>query len=244
MTTTTHGPTDTTTPIFPIFPIFPISPISPISLISTTTLISLLSTLTLLLAAIFLSRSLLPSPALRTHHLLLPLHTWHLFDFLIHTLLEGSFLYHSFFSYTTLLPHDPPPPSDYPHPASLRTPSTNANSASFLGHSNRRYGAEHSAWPTARLWQEYARADKRWANTDTNIISIELLTVFVAAPLALYICHLLQHQSSPSSSSSLPPPPQRPSRNPNIVKPHSQPMRQNYGSPSSYWRPPKSTAAS
>ncbi|KAL8681377.1 MAG: hypothetical protein Q9186_002520 [Xanthomendoza sp. 1 TL-2023] len=165
------------------------------SLISPTTLLSLLSSLTLLLLAILLSRRLLPRPTPSTH---LYLHTWHLFDFLIHTLFEGSYLYHSFFTYTPL----PPSSNDYPHPASLGpSSSSQKNQGSFLGHRNRRYGAAHStSSPTALLWQEYARADTRWANTDTTIISIELLTVFIAGPLALYICYLLQrHQPHPPS---------------------------------------------
>ncbi len=35
----------------------------------------------------------------------------------------------------------------------------------------------------------YAQADKRWAGADLTVISLELLTVFVAGPLALYICY-------------------------------------------------------
>ncbi len=163
------------------------------SLISLTTVCSLLFSLALLLVAIFVSRHLLPRSAPREHLLL---HTWHLFDFLIHTVFEGSFLYHSFFSYSTL----PPASSsgDYPHPASLITSSK----ATFLGYAERRYGAAHSISPTAVLWQEYARADSRWGNTDTNIISIELLTVLVAGPLAFYVCYLLQRQPQPAQQGS------------------------------------------
>lgn len=46
----------------------------------------------------------------------------------------------------------------------------------------------------ARLWQEYAKADKRWGGADLTIISIELLTVFVAGPLAVYVCELVRQQ--------------------------------------------------
>ncbi|KAL8711454.1 MAG: hypothetical protein Q9220_004112 [cf. Caloplaca sp. 1 TL-2023] len=151
-------------------------------LISTTTVASLFAALFILICAIGLSSYLLPKPTSRT---LLLLHTWHLFDFLIHTFFEGSFLYHSFFSYTTI---SPSLSSDYPHPASLPT-------SHFLSQPTRRYGAAHSTLPTALLWQEYARADARWSRTDTTIISIELLTVFIAGPLALYICFLLQQQN-------------------------------------------------
>ncbi|KAL8703234.1 MAG: hypothetical protein Q9201_003567 [Fulgogasparrea decipioides] len=156
----------------------------PPALISLTTVLSLLFFLAVVLLAILLSKYLLPRPHSRQTLLL---HTWHLFDFLIHTLFEGSYLYHSLFSHTTLPPTSP----DYPHPASLPT----SPKAAFLSHPDRAYGAAHSTHPTALLWQEYSRADARWANTDTTIISIELLTVFIAGPLALYICYLLQQPS-------------------------------------------------
>jgi hypothetical protein len=35
----------------------------------------------------------------------------------------------------------------------------------------------------------YARADKRWAGADLDVISLELLTVFFDGPLALYIAY-------------------------------------------------------
>lgn len=35
------------------------------------------------------------------------------------------------------------------------------------------------------------QADKRWANADPTVISLELLTVFIGAPLCFYICSLL-----------------------------------------------------
>lgn len=35
----------------------------------------------------------------------------------------------------------------------------------------------------------YAKADKRWAQADLTVISLELLTVLVAGPMALYICY-------------------------------------------------------
>ena len=38
----------------------------------------------------------------------------------------------------------------------------------------------------------YAQADKRWAGADLTVISLELLTVFGAGPLALYICRGIQ----------------------------------------------------
>lgn len=53
------------------------------------------------------------------------------------------------------------------------------------------YGANYGTTPFSRLWQEYAKADKRWGGTDLTVVSLELLTVFVAGPLALWICYLL-----------------------------------------------------
>ena len=43
----------------------------------------------------------------------------------------------------------------------------------------------------SRLWQEYAKADKRWGGTDLTVVALEILTVFVAGPLACWICYLL-----------------------------------------------------
>lgn len=100
----------------------------------------------------------------------------------IHFLFEGSFLYNCFFTYTTI-PHT----SDYPHPASLTSPGVY-----FLGFTDRLYGSQYGSSPTAKLWQEYAKADKRWGGADLSIIALELLTVFVAGPLALYICELVR----------------------------------------------------
>ncbi|KAL9026327.1 MAG: hypothetical protein Q9196_004987, partial [Gyalolechia fulgens] len=53
--------------------------------------------------------------------------------------------------------------------------------------------------PSALLWQEYSNADARWDTTDPTVVSIELLTVLLAAPLAAYICYLLQSSSSSGS---------------------------------------------
>ena len=53
------------------------------------------------------------------------------------------------------------------------------------------YGAEYGTNPLAALWREYAKADARWAGSDPTIISLELLTVFIAGPLAVWICYSL-----------------------------------------------------
>jgi len=41
----------------------------------------------------------------------------------------------------------------------------------------------------AEMWKEYAAADTRWGTADPTIVSLELLTVFGAAPLAAYIVY-------------------------------------------------------
>lgn len=46
-------------------------------------------------------------------------------------------------------------------------------------------GAATSRSPLAYMWREYGRADARWAQYDPTVLSLELLTVFVAGPLAL-----------------------------------------------------------
>lgn len=63
---------------------------------------------------------------------------------------------------------------------------------SFLGQSGRLYGSFYPSNPMASLWREYSRADKRWGGSDLTIISLELLTVFIMGPLAVYVCHLLR----------------------------------------------------
>lgn len=39
--------------------------------------------------------------------------------------------------------------------------------------------------PWSSIWIEYSLADKRWAEYDTTVLSLELLTVYVMGPLAL-----------------------------------------------------------
>ncbi|RAK95032.1 EXPERA domain-containing protein [Aspergillus ibericus CBS 121593] len=95
---------------------------------------------------------------------------WHLIDALVHFTMEGSFLYHCFFSYVAI------------------SPSQNHEPV-FLGYKDRVYGATYSTWPTALLWQEYAKADHRWGGADANIISIELITVLFGGTAAATICY-------------------------------------------------------
>ena len=151
------------------------------AIIDRTTVLSLLATLALLIVAYVASLRLLsPSTSTKVRILFI----WHAFDALIHLLLEGSFLYNCFFTYTSI-----PNSRDNLDPAILRAPG-----AFFLGQKERLYGSNHGSNPMARLWQEYAKADRRWGEADLTIVSIELLTVFIAGPLAVYVCQLIRRQ--------------------------------------------------
>ena len=141
-----------------------------LDLIDTTTINSLLAVVGLLAGALSLSyRVLAKSTAPRFRILFI----WHAFDFLIHTIFEGSFLYNCFFAYRAFDPA-------VDHPALI---------TNFLGRSDRVYGSAYGDNWASRLWMVYAQADKRWAQADLTVISLELLTVFGAGPLAAWICY-------------------------------------------------------
>lgn len=155
------------------------------SLISTTTVLSLLSTVTILAAAYLASLNLLPAHASTKTRILF---VWHAFDALIHFCLEGGYLYNCFFSYksmTGLWSKDGIAVSPYLPP-----------NVYFLGHADRIYGSQYGSNPLAKLWMEYAKADRRWGGSDLTIISLELLTVFIAGPMAVWICNCLRKQRS------------------------------------------------
>ncbi|KAA8573107.1 hypothetical protein EYC84_003631 [Monilinia fructicola] len=137
--------------------------------IDQTTILSLLGVLAILIASYALSARVL---ALTTPSSLRILFIWHFFDFLIHTIFEGSFLYNCFFS---RIPYD----SSISHPVSL---------SNFLGTSEYIYGAQYADNWASKLWMVYAQADRRWAGADLTVVSLELLTVLGAGPLALWIC--------------------------------------------------------
>ncbi|MCJ1290533.1 hypothetical protein MMC34_002072 [Xylographa carneopallida] len=158
------------------------------TLLSTTTLLSLFSTLLLLLTAYLASHHLLPRPTPRN---LRVFYIWHLFSGLTHLTLEASFLYNCFFTYAPLLL----PSSSSQHTI---TPLTGSHLSSaplvgpFLARPDRAYGSAYGSNPTAKLWQEYARADRRWAGADLTLVSLELLTVGLAGPLALCVAEGLR----------------------------------------------------
>lgn len=163
-------------------------------LVSPTTVLSLLLTVVLLVASYALSRRTLPANATKTTRfiyiwyvlpLFLPLSPTivhgclaltpsparHLFDFLIHSVFEGSFLWYSFFASSAIAPTVTP---------------------TLWGSHTHSYGAAHSTAPLALLWQEYARADRRWEEADIGVVCLELLTVLGGGPLALWISELVR----------------------------------------------------
>ncbi|CAK7272026.1 hypothetical protein SEPCBS57363_004924 [Sporothrix epigloea] len=160
----------------------------PPDLFDTTTLVSLAATLVLLGAGYAASRQFLPKDAKNSARVLF---VWHAFDALIHLILEASYLYHCFFSWI---------------PASSVTAEDLGSSqfympqpSPFLGHADRIYGPQAGAIhgnALAKLWMVYARADHRWAGPDLVVISLELLTVFIAAPMAIWICYDLSMRRS------------------------------------------------
>ncbi|KAL4759986.1 EXPERA domain-containing protein [Aspergillus foveolatus] len=161
------------------------SPASSFTL-DTPTILCILFALSFMPIAYVLGNSLIPSSQTRNRILFY----WHAYDALTHLFIEGSFLYECFTSYATL-------------PAGFAAPEP-----AFLGIKDRVYGAAHGSAPSARLWQEYAKADKRWATADATVISLELLTVFLGGPAAIYVCYLLwqssctQPTSKPTSTKS------------------------------------------
>lgn len=151
----------------------------PPDLFDQTTLVSLASTVVILGVAYATSLKALPASTPSSYRFLF---VWHAFDALIHFFLEGSFLYHCFFSsisYDSLTVGD------------LRSGRYYSTQQGYLGHDDRIWGSQAAAAdnPFAQLWMVYARADKRWAGADTTVVSLELLTVLVVAPLAVLVCY-------------------------------------------------------
>lgn len=123
----------------------------PPDLFDQTTLVSLASTVAILAIAYAGSRAVLPASTPASYR---GLFIWHAFDALIHFCLEGSFLYHCFFSWVPL--------SSVKNPLALAPTAHN-----FLGYTNRAYGPQAAGDnPFAQLWMVYAKADKRWAGAD------------------------------------------------------------------------------
>jgi hypothetical protein len=154
------------------------------ALISETTVWSLFATVVILAAGYFSSRLLLPTSASNKTRFLF---IWHATDALIHFVLEGGYLYQCFFSSSSLAEAGVPGSEYLPR------------DVFFLGDRENVYGASYGSSPMSALWREYARADKRWGGSDLTVISLELLTVFVAGPLAVWICYCIKKNRSDAS---------------------------------------------
>ena len=53
-------------------------------------------------------------------------------------------------------------------------------------------GAAYGSGPFSLLWREYAKADRRWGGTDLTVVSLEILTVFIGGPLALWCAEMVR----------------------------------------------------
>lgn len=137
------------------------------------TLLCIAFSLSFMPLAYILTKALIPSHQPRNRILFF----WHAYDALTHLFIEGSFLYECFFSYTSIA-------------------GIHATEPFFLNRPDRIYGPAYGTGPSARLWQEYAKADRRWAGADLTVVSLELLTVFVGGPAAALVCYLLVRSSS------------------------------------------------
>jgi EXPERA (EXPanded EBP superfamily) len=151
--------------------------------VDKVTVLSLGASASLLAVAYILSLRVLPQrSSTRTRVLFI----WHLFDSLTHFLFEGSFLYNCFFTFLPLVSKSSFIADTGSEPLLVTPPGVH-----FLGQDDRLYGAAYGSNPTAKLWQEYAKADKRWGGADLTVISLEILTVFLGGPISAYIGYLL-----------------------------------------------------
>jgi hypothetical protein len=142
--------------------------------VDNATIFGLAVALTIMPAAQLLTYRALPKTTPLKYKVLF---FWHAYDFLTHFILEGSFLYHCFFSYRDL---------DTKAAGYIRGPD---DVAYLWNNVDRRYGATFSTHITALPWIEYGKADLRWLYADLNVVSLELLTVFLGGPAATYICY-------------------------------------------------------
>jgi hypothetical protein len=154
--------------------------------IDATTVLSLLAVLALLGGAYAASLRFLPKTStLKTRVLFI----WHLFDALIHLVFEGSFLWNCFFVSYSLPTSFSASNRHHPHIQILTPPDVY-----WLGKEDKLFGAAYGTGPFSRLWQEYAKADRRWGGVDLTVVVLEVLTVGVGAPLALWICWQLRRE--------------------------------------------------
>ncbi|KAL9088632.1 MAG: hypothetical protein Q9159_002967 [Coniocarpon cinnabarinum] len=148
-------------------------------LVTPTTITSLLAMIAITALSLTLPRHLLPQSHQKSQTR--TLFAWSLFSLITHLSIELPYLYATFTSsspITSLLSNNPFQPN---------IPMT-APGVYFLNDPSRLYGAFYGTnWPS-KLWQEYARADRRWGGADLTVISLELLTCLVMAPLGIAVC--------------------------------------------------------
>jgi hypothetical protein len=151
--------------------------------IDATTIGSLLALSALLGGAYAASLRFLPKSARRKTRALF---IWHLFDALVHFFFEGSYLYNCFFVTYSLPTSFSATNRNHPHIRIFTPPDVY-----WLGVEDKLYGANYGTGPLSKLWQEYAKADRRWGGVEIGVVSLEILTVTVGTPLALWIAYLL-----------------------------------------------------
>lgn len=153
------------------------TPASPSPLLTPMTIPSFLTTGTLLLTAYFASTFLLPPSTRRKQRICF---IWHAYDALSHIILEGWLLYHCFFSYGYISTTTTTAVGGVQTETKLETKLEKA------------YGCAYGQGFIARLWMEYARADARFAGADPGLVAMELVTVFVGGPVAVFVCWLIK----------------------------------------------------
>ncbi|RPB03815.1 Emopamil-binding protein [Choiromyces venosus 120613-1] len=146
------------------------APSSLLEVIDQSTILSLLYFSAILLTSYLSTKHLLPAG---TSSKMRFLYGWHVFDALIHLLVETPFLYCSFFS-------------------SVETGQTGNSATVLWGDLSRAYGAEYSTGLFGHLWREYAKVDRRWAHADIVVVTLELATGLLGGPLALWISELIR----------------------------------------------------
>jgi hypothetical protein len=112
---------------------------------------------------------------------------WHAFDALIHFVLEGSFLYHCFFSSVSVTGAGAGTGLGYyPDPFN------------YLGTKGVVHGSQAGGENAfAKLWMVYARADKRWGGVDLVSIFFIWHSFYIGGFLLQWVCvwgHLFVRQ--------------------------------------------------
>lgn len=131
----------------------------PPDIFDQTTIISLSAVVVFLASAWALASCVVPAS---TPTSLRVLFVWHAFDVLIHSILEGSFVYHCLFSWIPDVAG-----SVGQGGREVGRDVFYPTAKGFIGTEGRIYGSQADATsPFAALWMVYARADWRWAGSD------------------------------------------------------------------------------